>query len=169
MTRIAKPGPVAGILPDLDCACATVRRAARLITVLYARHLGPHVEPSQYALLAVLSQRPGRSQSTLGRALGLDKTTLSRNLLLMQRNGWIEPAKAEDQRQRGYQLTVSGKLQFTAAKPGWKRAQDKLRAAMTDAEWENMFKVFSLVAGAARQAAAPSQIHPPKNPGHRSR
>jgi DNA-binding MarR family transcriptional regulator len=162
MPRKAKPAPAsenalgAGLLPDLGCACASARRAARLVTQLYGYEMGNRVQPSQFALLAALDNRPGCSQTLLGGALGLDKTTLSRNLRLMQRNGWIELVKAEDQRERGYRLTSAGEELLNATKPGWKRAQEKLRAAMGAGEWENMLNVFGLVARAAQEARAKS-------------
>jgi len=144
-------------LPDLECACAGVRRAARLVTQLYGHEMGKRIEPSQFSLLVALERLPGCSQTLLGRALGFDKATLSRNLRLMERNGWIELARAEDQRERGYRLTSSGEELLAATKPGWKRAQEKLRAAMTAADWENMSKVFGLVARAAVQARKKSK------------
>lgn len=134
---------------DLNCACASIRRTARLVTQLYSREMGSGVEPAQYSLLAILNHLPGTTQASLGRALGIDKTTLSRNLRLMQKSDWIEPFLTDDHRERGYRLTVAGKRVLTAAKPGWERAQKKLRAALKPGEWETMFKVFNQVATAA--------------------
>lgn len=140
-------------LPDLDCACATLRRAARLVTQLYSHEMGSLVEPTQFALLTALGHRPGGSQSPLGRALGLDKTTMSRNLRLMEKNGWIEGISAGDRRRRGYRLTPLGKKVFAATKPGWERAQARLRDALTPDEWGNMLKAFDKVASAALNAS----------------
>jgi DNA-binding MarR family transcriptional regulator len=139
-------------LPALDCACATVRRTARLVTQLYSREIGHGVEPTQFLLLSVLQARPGVSQAPLGRALGLDKTTLSRNLQVMKRNGWIERAKSDDQRERGYQLTCDGAKLLAATRPGWKRAQQKLRSALRATEWQNTLSVFNSVSSAASRA-----------------
>jgi DNA-binding MarR family transcriptional regulator len=139
-------------LPALDCACATIRRTARLVTQLYNREIGHGVEPTQFMLLLVLEARPGSSQAPLGRALGLDKTTLSRNLQLMKRNGWIEPAITTDQRERGYQLTSTGVRLLAVTKPGWKRAQQKLRSAVKTSDWQNILSVFNAVSSAANQA-----------------
>jgi DNA-binding MarR family transcriptional regulator len=145
----AKPPARAPLLPDLGCACANIRRAARLVTQLYSEEMSLHVEPAQFALLSALSRLPGASQAPLGLALGLDKSTLSRNLRLMRRNGWIEPVCAEDRRARGYHLTPAGKRILTSAIDGWTRAQTKLRAALRPGEWETMNGVVGRVAEAA--------------------
>ena len=65
---------------DLQCACATTRRAARSVTQLYDHHLKVGgVESTQFALLSTVEGLGPSSQATIGRALGLEKTTLSRN------------------------------------------------------------------------------------------
>src|SRR5580704_11887816 len=87
-------------LPDIHCACAGIRRAARLVTQLYSHEMGWNAEPAQFSLLSALERHPGARQAPLGRALGLDKTTLSRNLKLMQRNGWVEAVPGKDRRER---------------------------------------------------------------------
>ena len=147
-------------LPDLGCACANLRRAARLVTQLYAREMGAGLEPTQFALLTALAHSRQAGQSGLGRVLGLDKTTLSRNLKVMLRHGWIEPADSDDRRERGYRLTPEGEQRLAAAGPGWRRAQQRLRTALTPGEWEQMQSVFGRVAEAAhtllRDAEAPS-------------
>jgi DNA-binding MarR family transcriptional regulator len=145
-------------IPDIDCACAGVRRAARLVTMLYGEEMGARVEPSQFMLLSVMSERPGSPQASLGRAFGFDKTTLSRNLSLMKKNGWIELVEAEDRRDRGYRLTAIGEQLLADTKPGWKRAQEKLRAAMSREDWDNMIQVFGHVARAAQQARTKEEI-----------
>ncbi|MCU1238609.1 MAG: transcriptional regulator, MarR family [Candidatus Solibacter sp.] len=139
-------------LVDLNCACAGIRRTARLVTQLYSHEMDSTVEPAQFSLLTVLNHRPGATQSAIGRALGLDKTTTSRNLRLIQQYGWIEPAPTDDHRERGYRLSPSGRRLLAAAKPGWQRAQRKLRAALKPGEWEAMFDVINRVAAASLAA-----------------
>ncbi len=146
------PKSPADTLPDLRCACASLRRAARLVTQLYSHEMGSSIEPTQFALLSALHQVQGASQGRLGRALGLDKTTMSRNLRLLQKNGWIAPALSGDRRERGYRLTPSGEKILSGAKPGWLRAQAKLRAALSPGDWENMLKAFDRTAEAALAA-----------------
>lgn len=147
-------------LPDLGCACANLRRAARLVTQLYSREMGAGLEPTQFSLLTALAQSRVAGQSALGRVLGLDKTTLSRNLKVMLRHGWVEPAASEDRRERGYRLTPEGEQRLASSQPGWQRAQRRLRAALPPDDWEQVQSVFGRVAEAAdallREAGDPS-------------
>ena len=144
------PGPPSRPRPDLGCACATLRRAGRLVTRLYSEEMGDVIEPAQFALLSALERVPGASQTGLGAALGLDKSTLSRNLRLLQRKGWLEPAiGGEDQRQRGFRLTESGSRVLAETTPAWRRAQARLRASLPAGDWEGMFELIDRVSAAA--------------------
>src|SRR5215469_9326929 len=88
-TRMRDRGRGRGDLPDIsNCACATLRRAARLVTQLYDEELRLHLPASQFALLSAIKSRPECTQSMLARMLAFGKTTLSRNLALLRRNGW---------------------------------------------------------------------------------
>ena len=92
----------------------------------------PAIEPSQFVLLSVLAHISREApQVMLGEALGYDKTTLSRSLRLMQKNGWVTVSSSKDARERGYRLTSQGARMLQAAKPRWQGAQDKVRGAMT--------------------------------------
>jgi len=147
------PNPPIESPPDLLCACATARRAARALTQLYDSQLrSSGVEVPQLGLLGILYKRPGSSQAALGRMLGMDKTTLSRNFKLLKRKGWVEPAPTQDERERGFRLTRAGRERVRAAGPLWKKAQDQLRSAMSAAEWEIMWKVLRVTTQAAYRA-----------------
>ena len=139
-------------LPDIVCACATLRRAARLVTQLYDEELRPRLPASQFALLSAIAKRPKSTQSALARTLAFDKTTLSRNLALLKKNGWIEYTATDDQRERGVRLTAAGADLLVAAKPGWRRAQKRLQSAMTAAQWDAMWRVLRDVTNNAYQA-----------------
>ena len=143
----SKPDPV-----ELRCACAAARHVARLTTQLYEEELREHLAVPQFALLSVIRYRPGSNQAILARELDFDKTTLSRNLKLLEKNGWIRHLESDDLRERGYQLTPHGMKILSASKSGWKRAQSRLRDAMTDTQWDAMWQAFGALKTAARQA-----------------
>lgn len=151
MQRTSAASSPAEYLPDLPCACATLRRAARVVSQLYAEEFEGLLEGPQFSLLAILNRRPGVNQAALGQILVLDKTTLSRNLGLLKRKGWIAPAITGDKRERGFVLTRSGLLLLKRARPAWERAQQRLRDGLGEAEWKRLFGVVNTVTKTASQ------------------
>jgi DNA-binding MarR family transcriptional regulator len=138
---------------DLTCACATARQVARVLTQLYDSRLRETgMEAPQFALMMTLDKQGPCSQIAIGRRYALDKTTVSRNLKLLERHGWIESSAATDRRQRQFTLTAAGRKRLAAAKPEWKKAQDQLRSGMTAEQWTAMFHVFKTVTQAAQRS-----------------
>jgi len=138
-----------------SCVLATTRRAARLLTQLYDAHLREHgIEAAQFALLMTIDAWPEKGHAALGRALGMDKTTLSRNLKLLHARGWVESVAGTDARTREVMLTAEGRERLMAAEPAWRRAQAEVRAAMSDREWYAMWDALRALTGAATGAAA---------------
>src|SRR2546430_1296990 len=86
-------------LPLLACACASLRRTARVVTQLYETELqGTGLRATQFTLLQALEQLGAASQGALGRLLALDATTLSRTLPPLERAGWIRAAAGRDRK-----------------------------------------------------------------------
>jgi len=136
------------------CACATARHVARLLTQLYDRCLRKKgVEAPQFALLVVLDKQDVRNQAAICRHCAMDKTTVSRNLRLLERKGWVRATTGADRRERQYALTPAGRKRLTAGWPAWRRAQAHLRTAMTDDEWSAMFETFRTLTTAAHAAS----------------
>ena len=141
------------VLPDLPCACATTRRAARAITQLYDRRLHQAgIEAAQFGLLAVLDRMPGTSQTVQGKLLAMDKTTLSRNFKLLKQRGWIELSPGKDDRERRYRLTRAGRERLQAAKPLWKAAQDRLQSIVGPRAWQTTLATLRALTQAATNA-----------------
>jgi DNA-binding MarR family transcriptional regulator len=138
-------------LMDLPCACATARLVSRVLTQLYDSRLKrAGMEAPQFTLLMTLEKKGASSQTDLGRRYALDKTTVSRNLQLLEKKGWITRSPGEDRRERRFELTTAGRKRLDAAKPEWKKVQDQLRAALTPDQWDAMFASFTTVARAAQ-------------------
>lgn len=141
-------------LQDMSCACATARQVARLLTHLYDSRLRQTgIEAPQFALMMTLQNGP-QSQVDLGRRYALDKTTVSRNLKVLERNRWIEPSVASDRRKRQFTLTAAGRKRLAAALPEWKKAQNQLRSSMTAEQWDAMFQVFRTITEVAQSLQA---------------
>jgi DNA-binding MarR family transcriptional regulator len=136
---------------DFQCACATARQVARILTQLYDSQLRrTGLEAPQFALMMTLEKQGPCGPVDLGRRYALDKTTVSRNLKLLEHKGWIESSAATDKRKREFILTAAGRKQLAAAKPQWKRAQGLLRAGLSAKQWDEMFRVFRTITQTAQ-------------------
>jgi DNA-binding MarR family transcriptional regulator len=125
---------------DLSCALAATRRTARIMTQFYDACLSEAgIEAAQFALLMALDKAKDRGQAALGQALGMDKTTLSRNLKVLREKGWVESVAGEDARRRSVSLTAEGRAQLREAKPAWRRAGERFRQGMNGREWAAMW------------------------------
>jgi DNA-binding MarR family transcriptional regulator len=135
----------------MTCACATARQLARTLTQLYDRHLRTAgMETPQFTILMMLDQAGPLSQVDLGRLQSMDKTTVSRNVRVLEKYGWIREVSSNDRRKRQFGLSSDGKKRLSAAKPAWEKAQRELRSGMTAEQWPAMFETFGAVTAAAR-------------------
>ena len=112
-------------LPTTSCNCALLRQAARRATALYDAAMAPHgLRISQYALLGRLHRKGPCSLRALAAELGLDRTTLGRNLRPLERDGLVAAAQDEgDRRVRRLEITEAGYTRLAAARPAWEEAQ----------------------------------------------
>ena len=138
-------------LPRLACACASLRRTARVVTQLYETELqGTGLRIAQFTLLQALEQMGGAaSQGALGRLLALDATTLSRTLPPLERAGWIRAAAGRDRREVRWSLTPAGRRRLAGAGPAWERAQQRLRTGLPARHWKMLIEDLAAVGAAA--------------------
>jgi len=77
----------------------------------------------QFGLLATLSAMKGESISSVAEVLQMERTTLTRNLIPLQKLGYVAVEQASDRRARSLSLTETGKKTLAAARPKWEAAQ----------------------------------------------
>ena len=108
-----------------DCNCFVVRSAARHVTQLYDQYLAPaglHV--TQFSILAKLKRLGPLTINALAKEMVLDRTTLGRNILPLERDGLIAiEASAADRRAKLLRLTKAGEKRLQAGQEAWKLAQ----------------------------------------------
>ena len=123
------------------CFAEQLRSANRAITKLYNDHLGrDDIGIAQLSLLIRLYFAEDVEMSRLARLLETDRTTLARNVQLLEHSGHLEVVGSEDRRKRHVRLTVKGFQSLEAAIPRWLKAQRELRALLGDQSWNSMFK-----------------------------
>ena len=110
------------------CYCLAARRHAREVTRVYDRWLKPHgLRSTQFSVLVALAMAESVPLVKLADALGLDRTTLSRSAVLLEKRGWIRSDQAVDARVRPLRLTRSGRSKLERAYQGWKAAQQEAK------------------------------------------
>jgi DNA-binding MarR family transcriptional regulator len=116
------------------CHCLALRQAARHVTQLYDRSLAPSgLRITQFSILAKLRHLGPQTINSLAAALVMDRTTLGRNILPLERAGLIAvvPGKA-DRRRKELRLTDAGRAALRAAVPSWRAAQRAFEQAFGD-------------------------------------
>ena len=108
-----------------DCNCLTIRQAARHVTQFYDQFLAPSgLRTTQFSILAKLRRLGPLTINALARELVMDRTTLGRNILPLEREGLvaIETGRS-DRRSRELRLTDTGAGRLRIAIKGWGEAQ----------------------------------------------
>ena len=91
------------------CACSNLRKAARSITQLYEEALRPlGIRATQFPILMATHGLRAVSVTDLADNLVIDRTTLTRNLAALERQGLVRIAPGEDRRTRLAELTAAG-------------------------------------------------------------
>jgi DNA-binding MarR family transcriptional regulator len=121
MTTTAHPAIAAE--KQLGCTCFKLRRLARAVSRLYDQHLAAvGLKTTQYSVLANAA-RGAVPVAALAERLGIERTTLTRNLGPLVDAGWIALRAGADGRQRVVTLTAAGLAKVASAYPAWRAAQ----------------------------------------------
>jgi DNA-binding MarR family transcriptional regulator len=127
--------PTDALPPPDTCNCLAVRQAARHITQYYDQFLAPvGLRTTQFSILAKLKRKGPLAINTLAQDLVMDRTTLGRNILPLEREGLIAVAPGiKDRRSKEVSLTEFGAARLRAAFEGWAQAQAGFEAAFGSA------------------------------------
>ncbi|MFS8098649.1 MarR family winged helix-turn-helix transcriptional regulator [Lentzea alba] len=107
-----------------DCLAVRVRLIGRAVTGIYDGALSGHgLTIAQVNLLAALGKVGPCPPSRLGEVLQLERSTVSRNLALLTKHGWIEAPSADAKGIRTVALTNEGRTKIESVMPVWRQAQ----------------------------------------------
>ena len=124
------------------CACFAIRRAARVITQHYDRALRPSgLRATQFTLLTMLGVGGPLPLSRVADRLGMERTTLSRNLTPLIDAGLIGVEHGDDRRVRTIFITAKGHRAAVAALPDWRRAQRDVASQLTTGVFDSLANV----------------------------
>ena len=113
------------------CRCFAVRKASRAVTQHYDRALKKTgMRVSQFNTLTVLTQTGPLPMQNLAEFMGLDRTSLTRNLQPPVKKRWIKVLPGEDRRVRVVSITPAGIAALRKAVPAWRAAQAGVDAVL---------------------------------------
>lgn len=113
------------------CLCLASRRVARAITRQFDRELRAHgLKATQFTLLAVLTLEGPTAVGALAEILGADRTTVTRNLAVVEHQGFVRIETGPDARSRIASVTTKGRQTLAKAFVSWRRVQASLIATI---------------------------------------
>jgi DNA-binding MarR family transcriptional regulator len=113
------------------CLGFALRKAARAVTRRYDAALRTAgMRSTQFNLLVVLEVTGRISIGALSRVTAIERTTLTRNVALLVKKGWVRAALGKDRRSRELAITQRGRSAALRALPAWRRAHTSLRAVI---------------------------------------
>ena len=131
-------------MDTIKCTCFNIRKAARAVTQLFDEALKPSgLNATQFTSLAAISATEPATITELSQVLVMDRTTLTRNLNPLQKNGWVEVTPGEDKRTRIVFLTRSGKQVLSRAMVYWEARQSHVVKTLGRGNWGELLENLS--------------------------
>ena len=112
------------------CMLYAARRTANLLTRAYNQRLAPlGLEATQFTILCAVAHGRAASATELAAVLGIERSTLTRNLERLVSAGLVVPAQGEGRRVT-HKLSRAGSARLRQALPRWRAAQEAVLAGM---------------------------------------
>jgi DNA-binding MarR family transcriptional regulator len=124
-----------------ECTASRLRRVTRTIGRIYDQTLAPSgLRETQFSVLIAISLFGEVPLLKLAEELSLERTTLTRNLEPLERDGLVASSPGKDQRVRLLQLTDAGRRAVQRAYPLWEEAQRKVVERLGERRWRELLK-----------------------------
>jgi len=133
------------------CACYHLRRTARAITRLYDDFLRPSgLRVTQYSVLIVAKARGPVALTKLAEMTTTERTTLTRNLTILEKKGFIRIEPGMDRRERQVSITEQGQELLIKTMPLWEAAQAHIEKGLGEDRMAGLFKDLSEIISLSR-------------------
>jgi DNA-binding MarR family transcriptional regulator len=119
-----------------NCVCFNLRWVTRAVTQFYDAEMRRHgIRPTQVSILLALNARETWSMAELSDCLGMDRTTLVRNLQPLQRDGLVQVSGGGRGNRVELAITTKGQKQIEKLTPAWKSAQSAAVKTLGEKRW----------------------------------
>lgn len=132
-----------------NCVCFNLRRVTRAVTQSFDAEIRRHgIRPTQGSILASLQAKDSWTMAELSDWLGMDRTTLVRNLRPLQRDGLAQVSGGGHGRLVELSITDKGRKQIEKLTPAWKSAQGAVVKTLGEKRWSAILSDLKTVASA---------------------
>ena len=130
------------------CNCLALRQAARHVSALYDRHLAAEgITTAQYSILAKLKRLGPQSIGALAAMMVMDRTTTTRAVRPLARDGLVTISPGKDERTRMVSITPAGDKRAKAGAARWREAQREFEAGYGAQAAEQLRRELAEVVG----------------------
>jgi len=119
-----------------NCVCFNLRWVTRTVTQFYDAEMRRHgIRPTQGSILVSLNSKDSWSMAELSDWLGMERTTLVRNLRPLQRDGFVKAVGGGRGNRVALTITTKGRNQVEKLTPAWKSAQRAVVKTLGEQRW----------------------------------
>ena len=119
-----------------NCVCFNLRWVTRAVTQFYDAEMRRHgIRPTQGTILLALNAKESWNMAELSDCLGLERTTLVRNLRPLQRDGFVKVVGGGRGNRVELTITTKGRKQIQKLAPAWKSAQSAVVKTLGEKRW----------------------------------
>src|SRR5213596_4054971 len=134
-----------------NCVCFNLRRVTRAVTQFYDSEMRRHgIRPTQGTILSSLQAKESWNMAELSDWLGMDRTTLVRNLRPLQRDGLVQAVGGGRGNRVELSITAKGRKQIEKLTPAWKSAQNAAVKTLGEKRWSGILTDLEAAASALK-------------------
>ena len=134
------------------CYCTNLRRSANIISDFYDTTLkSAGLTVAQYSLLVNLLRLGSANITHWAERVGLDRSTMVRNVKLLQAHDFIELTEGHG---KVFTLSSEGRRVLELAVPLWQKAQEQMEDALGKDDAEAIFRISEKLQGLSRRPEA---------------
>lgn len=118
-------------MSNASCYCIVLRKASRRISALYDEALEPHgINIAQFSAIRTIKRNAPISLTELAHKLDLDRSTVGRNMKVLERMGIVVSETGKDQREALLSLTPEGMALLERTDPIWEEVQNQVESRL---------------------------------------
>ncbi|MEM7334482.1 MAG: MarR family winged helix-turn-helix transcriptional regulator [Chloroflexota bacterium] len=133
-------------LNQLNCLNANLRKASRVILSLYMDEMRESdVSGTQFTLLSAIAGFKEAKIGELAEFMSMDQTTVTRNVNLLKKGGYVAVFSGSDKRTRVVHLTEKGQRTVESTQPMWMKAQQKIWSELGEEKALQLLEISELI------------------------